>query len=279
MKEKILKASVRRICRVLGVSRSGSTRPTPKSGAEGGRNRVSELSERILELIREHPTFGYRRLWALLRFHDGITVTKRTVHRILTGNGWQVRNRKVNAQPRVQARRSQTIMANTRWATDITHIPCGVDGWGHLVAVIDCCDRELIGFEFALRGRAREAERALENACIKRFGTLHPNKAMPVIRSDNGLVFQSRRFRETCRDYKLAQEFITPYTPEQNGIIERFFRSLKEECVWQHNFTSFEEARRTITQWINWYNTGRPHQSLGYMSPSRYHSQKLQLVA
>ena len=279
MKEKILKASVRRICRVLGVSRSGSTRPTSKSGAEGGRNRVSELSERILELIREHPTFGYRRLWALLRFQDGITVTKRTVHRILTGNGWQVRNRKVSAQPRVKARRSQTIMANTRWATDITHIPCGVDGWGHLVAVIDCCDRELIGFEFALRGRAREAERALENACIKRFGTLRPNKPMPVIRSDNGLVFQSRRFRETCRDYKLAQEFITPYTPEQNGIIERFFRSLKEECVWQHNFTSFEEARRTITQWIEWYNTGRPHQSLGYISPSRYHSQKLQLVA
>ena len=279
MKEKILKASVRRICRVLGVSRSGSTRPTSKSGAEGGRNRVSELSERILELIREHPTFGYRRLWALLRFHDGITVTKRTVHRILTSNGWQVRNRKVSTQPRVQARRSQTIMANTRWATDITHIPCGVDGWGHLVAVIDCCDRELIGFEFALRGRAREAERALENACIKRFGTLRPNKPMPVIRSDNGLVFQSRRFRETCRDYKLAQEFITPYTPEQNGIIERFFRSLKEECVWQHNFTSFEEARCTITQWIEWYNTGRPHQSLGYISPSRYHSQKLQLVA
>lgn len=279
MKEKILKASVRRICRVLGVSRSGSTRPTSKSGAEGGRNRGSELSERILELIREHPTFGYRRLWALLRFHDGITVTKRTVHRILTSNGWQVRNRKVSTQPRVQARRSQTIMANTRWATDITHIPCGVDGWGHLVAVIDCCDRELIGFEFALRGRAREAERALENACIKRFGTLRPNKPMPVIRSDNGLVFQSRRFRETCRDYKLAQEFITPYTPEQNGIIERFFRSLKEECVWQHNFTSFEEARCTITQWIEWYNTGRPHQSLGYISPSRYHSQKLQLVA
>jgi putative transposase len=45
-----------------------------------------------------------------------------------------------------------------------------------------------------------------------------------VIRSDNGLVFQSRRFRAACRDYRLRQEFITPYTPEQNGMIERFFR-------------------------------------------------------
>ena len=279
VKEMLPRASIRRICRVLGVSRSGSTRPSHKRGAEGGRNKALDLSDRILELIRQHPTYGYRRLWALLRFTDGIIVTKRTVHRIITANGWQVRNRKNSARPRVQARRSQTTMTNRRWATDMTHIPCGADGWGHLVAVIDCCDRELIGFEFALRGRAREAERALENACIKRFGTLRPNRAMPVIRSDNGLVFQSRRFRETCRDYKLAQEFITPYTPEQNGIIERFFRSLKEECVWQHNFSSFEEARRTITQWIDWYNTSRPHQALGYKPPALYREQKLQQVA
>ena len=279
MKESLPKASIRRICRVLGVSRSGSIRPSHKSGAEGRRNATMELTDRIRVLIKEHPTYGYRRLWAVLRFREGIPVTKRTVHRIITNNGWQVRNRKISARPRVKARRSQTDMTNTRWATDITHISCGADGWGHLVAVIDCCDRELIGFEFALRGRAREAERALENACINRFGTLRPNKPMPVIRSDNGLVFQSKRYRETCRDYKLAQEFITPYTPEQNGIIERFFRSLKEECVWQHNFASFEEARRTITQWINWYNTGRPHQSLGYITPTVYHKQKLLSVA
>ena len=42
----------------------------------------------------------------------------------------------------------------------MTHIPCGVDGWGHLVAVIDCYDRELLGFEFTLRGRGREADSA-----------------------------------------------------------------------------------------------------------------------
>ena len=54
---------------------------------------------------------------------------------------------------------------------------------------------------------------------------------MPIVRSDNGLIFQSRRFRAACRDYRLPREFITPDTPEQNGAIERFFRSLKEECV------------------------------------------------
>jgi len=123
---------------------------------------------------------------------------------------------------------------------------------------------------FFLRGRAREAERAIENACLNRFGTLRPKGETPVVRSDNGLVFQSRRFRAACCQYNLTQEFITPYTPEQNGIIERFFRSLKEECIWQHNFISFGEAKRIIGEWIDWYNSGRPHQALGNMSPIEY---------
>ena len=71
----------------------------------------------------------------------------------------------------------------------------GQDGWAHLAAVIDCHDRELVGHEFAQRGRAREAERALEEACIDRFGTLRPEGTTPVVRSDNGLIFQSRRWR------------------------------------------------------------------------------------
>ena len=132
----------------------------------------------------------------------------------------------------------------------MTHIPCGQDGWGHLTAVIDGHDREIIGYELALRGRAKEAERAIEAAGLARFGPLRPVAPTPVLRSDNGLIFQSRRFRQACRDYRLAQEFITPYTPQQNGLIERFFRSLKEEYVWQYQFGSFKEARQRINSWM-----------------------------
>ena len=91
---------------------------------------------------------------------------------------------------------------------------------GHiLAAVIDCHDRKVIGYEFALRSRAQETERAVEAACLARLGTLRPVDA-PVIRGDNGLIFQSQRFRQACRDYRLQLGFIMPYTPEQNGIIE-----------------------------------------------------------
>ncbi len=161
---------------------------------------------------------------------------------------------------------------------DVTHVPCGQDGWAHLAAVIDCHDREVIGYEFALRGRAKEAERAVEEACLARFGTLRP-EAAPILRSDNGLIFQSRRFRAACRDYRLHQEFITPYTPEQNGLIERFFRSFKEECVWQHQFQSFTQARTVISRWNQWYNEQRPHQALGYRSPCQFRALRAAEVA
>ena len=72
-----------------------------------------------------------------------------------------------------------------------------------------------------------------------------------MLRIDNGLIFQSRRFRQACRDYPLQQKFIMPYTPEQNVHIERFFRNLKEECVWKTDFVSFEKARQLITQWMH----------------------------
>ena len=269
--------SERRACEVLSVPRSGLQARQDRPRRQ---QRIDVLlADRVHALILEHPTFGYRRIWAMLRFRQGLPVNIKTVYRLFKRKGWFVHQRVLTARPRAQGKRSRASRSNERWAMDVTHIDCGRDGWGHLAAIIDCHDREIIGYEFALRGRAREAERALEEACLARFGTLRPQGQTPVLRSDNGLIFQSRRFRLACRDYRLRQEYITPYTPEQNGMIERFFRSLKEECVWQRRFRSFAEAKRAVCRWIAWYNSGRPHQALGYLSPATYRAQKLQHVA
>jgi putative transposase len=269
--------SLRKVCRLLHFSRA---RLRARAVSAKVPPRLDEvLVERLQRLIQRHPTFGYRRLWALLRFGEGIRLNRKAVYRVLKLKRWFVHQRVVTPRPRVQGRRSRAQRSDERWAMDVTHVPCGADGLGHLTAVIDCHDREVNGFEFALRGRAKEAERALEEACLARFGTLCPPGPTPAVRSDNGLIFQSRRFRAACRDYRLRQEFITPYTPEQNGLIERFFRSLKEECVWQHNFASFADARTAITQWIEWYNAERPHQALGYRSPRQFRALQPQLVA
>jgi len=278
VKQALPTTSTRSICRVLGVARSALYRHQPGPSDHVRTPEDAELVARIKELIEQHPTYGYRRIWARLRFGDKRVINRKKVRRLLRQQGWMVAQRPAAPKPRVQRKKSVATRRNERWALDATHIDCGADGWGHLVAVIDCYDREIIGWEFALRGRANEAERALEMACLARFGTLRPCGEVPVIRSDNGLIFQSRRFRNACRFYRLPQEFITPYTPEQNGMIERWFRSLKEECVWQHQFHSFADAKAAIQRWIAWYNEERPHQALGYRSPQAYHRMHIDVL-
>ena len=90
------------------------------------------------------------------------------------------------------------------------------------------------------------------------------------MRSDNGLIFQSRRFRAACKDYQLRQEYITAYTPEQNGISERFFHSLRGECIWLHRLQELTHARREVKAPLDIYNTRNPNSVLGYQSPAEY---------
>jgi putative transposase len=177
----------------------------------------------------------------MLLFVERIHVNYKAVHRLLVLKGWFVHQRSLMTRPRVHGLKSRTQRSNERWPMDVTHIPRRAGGCNHLTTVIDCYDRAMPGYEFVFPGRAKEAERALEEACVTRFGTVLPEGSTPVIRSDNGLIFQSRRFRAACRDYRLRQEFITPSTPEQDGLVECFFRSLKEERVWLHRFGSFTE--------------------------------------
>jgi len=111
---------------------------------------------------------------------------------------------------------------------------------------------------------------------VKRFG---PGPQVPkslVLRSDNGLVFLAKSYRKTVKEYGLSQEFITSYTPVQNGVVERVFRTLKEECVWMYRFESIEEAEQRIGKWIEKYNTERPHEALGWLTPVEWRKEREQ---
>ncbi len=66
----------------------------------------------------------------------------------------------------------------------------------------------------------------------------------------------------------MRQEFITPHCPEQNGMVERVIRTLKEQCVQRHRFESLQNASRVIADWIGFYNNQRPHQALGMKTPA-----------
>ena len=216
----------------------------------------------IKAMIEENPSFGYRTVAHLLDFN------KNTVQRIFQIKGWQVRKRAIGFRPRIEARASVAGKPNERWATDLCRIWTGRDGWAVLALVADCCSRELLGWHLSRSGKSKTAEAALEHALIARFGTLGRVEAPFLLRSDNGLVFTSRSYTALVRSYGLRQEFITPHTPQQNGLIERLIRTLKEQCVHRHRFETLHHASRVISDWIDFYNRRRPHQALGMKTPA-----------
>jgi putative transposase len=101
-----------------------------------------------------------------------------------------------------------------------------------------------------------------------RFGTLGRVPVPFLPRSDNGLVFTGRSYTALVRSYGLKQEFITLLCPQQNGMVERVIRTLKEQGVHWHRFERLEHASRVIGDWVGFYNHRRPHQALGMKMPA-----------
>jgi|GEM_PF-1089749 len=117
--------------------------------------------------------------------------------------------------------------------------------------------------------KAQVAEAALEDALIRRFGPQPRVEIKLALRSDNGLIFMARSYRQMVKDYGLCQEFITPYTPEQNGVVERVFRTMKDECIWLQRFGCIAEEETAISRWIvRTIPTGLTNRSDGCHRPS-----------
>ena len=131
---------------------------------------------------------------------------------------------------------------------------------------MDCCTRKILGWRLSRSAKSKTAEAALEDALINRFGCLGRAPQSFRLRSDNGLIFSSKIHTSLVKDSGLSQEFITPYTPQQNGMVERLIRTIREQCVY-HRFENIRHAESTLTDWIRFYNEERPHQSLGMKPP------------
>lgn len=270
-------APVAAVCSVLGVPRSTVCYEKRQRAAKPIDGFVVNL---VYEIIQSQPEWGVRLVWSYLRFELGFSaLNAKKVARIMWLEGWTMRQRRTGRRPRVKHRKSVTTRPDERWATDIALVHRGMEGWCAFVPVIDCCTRQVLGWELAATAKARTAERALENALLARFGHCRSAPQGLVVRHDNGLVFGSKRYGAPVAGYGLTQEYIAPYTPEQNGLCERFIRTLKQEFVWHRRFGSLEEARRQIAAWIRFYNGSRPHSRLGWRTPDACHAAFCDAVA
>lgn len=261
--------SISQLCKWFGVPRSSFYYKNHRAQAP----QVSEsLEQAIRKVITEFPTYGVRRIWAVLRNRDGILVNRKAVHRIVKLRGWQKSQRAKGFRPRIFGKKHHTCRSNQLWAIDTTSLFCGKDGWCYLTAVIDCHDRSIVGWRLSRSGKAKVAAGALEDALRARKFRAGAASYL-TLRSDNGLVFGASDFVRVAQRYQIEQQYIKPYSPEQNGLIERFFRSLKEECIWLQRLASRDHAFKRVADWMDFYNEQRVHSALDYLSPNQYRRQ------
>ena len=223
--------------------------------------------EQIVAACGEKTSYGYRRIAWWLQRKENLCVNRKRVLRVMRERGLLVRSRRLRARRKKECGRVEAVVPNQIWQSDMTKVWAGANvGWTYLVEVIDCCTREIVGWDLSRRCRTEEALAAVEQAVLNRLPA-GSRDANLTLTTDNGTQFTSTRFMQTLSRLGITHRRTAYHHPEGNSYIERFHRSLKEEEVWVHEYRSIAEARASIGLSIEEYNHNRPHQGLQNRTP------------
>jgi putative transposase len=251
------------VAATLAISRSSLYYRKRPRGSRADRR----YDEQIVTVCGNKPAYGYRRVALWLQRKEGLWVNGKRVLRVMRERGLLVRSRRLRARRKKEWGRVEASEPNQIWQSDMTKIWAGPSvGWAYLVSVIDCCTREIVGWNLSRRCRTEDALAAVEQAVLERLPQ-GSREASLTLTTDNGTQFTSTRFMETLARLGITHRRTAYHHPEGNSYIERFHRSLKEEEVWTAEYRSLEEARDSIARWIQEYNHDRPHRGVENRTP------------
>lgn len=251
--------SERAACRYLGLGRSsGRYRGQVPSEAK---KRVHDHIER---LSRKYPRLGSRKLTKMLQA-EGWKVGRKLIRRIRRERGLRV-NRWL---PRPRRRGSSTGKIPTRaerlnhvWSWDFVADRTDNGGALRILSLIDEYSRECVALQVARRLRSADLIEVMERLATERGLPEH-------IRSDNGSEFIARTLRQWLANCGVKTLYIDPGSPWQNGHVESFNGSLRDECLDRELMLSVAEARVLIEDYRRHYNEERPHGGIGYRTPAQ----------
>ncbi len=248
--------SERRVCGLIGIPRM--------SCRYRSRRDDSVLRQRLIELAREKPRFGYRRLHVLLcRDEPETRINHKRVWRVYRDLGLAVRRTRRKRLARVLRPRLTLTAPNQEWAIDFASDVAASGRRLRIFSVVDCFTRECLTLEVDSSMPSRRVTRALA-AIIETRG------APAAIRSDNGPEMTSRHFLAWCIERRIDAIHIQPGKPTQNAHVESFHGRLRDECLNVSWFWNLPDARRKIAGWRVEYNRERPHSALGYLTPAEF---------
>lgn len=246
---------VSRACKLISLPRSQYYYKSLKDD--------TALIDALQKLSVDHPTYGFRKLFAYLR-RDGHGWNHKKVYRVYR----QLKmNRRRKGKRRLPARIKQPLVqpsgANESWSMDFMSDSM-VDGRKlRTLNIIDDCNREALAIEVDTSLSSKRVIRVL-NKVIEQRGK------PKVIRVDNGSEFTSKDFELWARDQQIEIQFIQPGRPMQNGFIERFNGSYRREILDAYVFFELHEVRKITAEWIDEYNYRRPHEGLNNATPMEW---------
>lgn len=223
------------------------------------------LRTQLVELAREKPRFGYRRLHVLLS-RAGERVNHKRLHRVYREAGLMIRRKKRKHCVRAGKPLVERTAPNQEWALDFVHdaVECGRTI--RVLTVVDAFTRECLALEVDTSFASRRVTRVLDAIMAER--------GVPqTIRCDNGPELTSRHFLAWSIERQIELVHIQPGKPTQNGRLESFNGKLREECLRVSWFQNLFDARSKIGAWRKEYNEERPHSSLGYRTPKEFAAQ------
>lgn len=265
---------IQRVCKVWKVNRS-SVYYTPTEGPHRGRGRVAECSDSVVledirRVLKESSERGFHgEGYKKVHFRLKVKASKERVRRIMATNDLLCPQRE--QKPCGPKNHDGTIIPlspNTIWGTDMTATWTANHGKAHVWALVDHHTGECLGIHASKGANRYEAMEPLNQAVSTIFGNHEKDTANGILlRHDHGSQYTSRDFKKLVTHFGMISSPCFVRTPEGNGVIERFFRTLKENLLWKESFTDVESLRKRLIDFAEEYNTGWIMQRHGYKTP------------
>jgi transposase InsO family protein len=232
--------------------------------------RNSPIVERIKAIKAEHPFWGYRRIWAHLKYVDELEINKKRVLRLLQKHELLVKpDTKLKAIRTPTRSKPKPNRPNQWWGIDMTKVMVNGFGWMYIVVVLDWYTKKIVGYYAGMQCRSKHWLEALDAAGNRQFPDGVRGQRL-FLMSDNGSQPTSIGFMKACRDMDITQAFTSYNNPKGNADTERVFRTMKEELLWLREWNSPFELADALGKWIEYYNGKYLHSALGYKSPIKF---------
>ncbi len=249
---------------------------------DGRRSRHSDDTDvllRIHHVIGELPTYGYRRVWALLRRQaelDGMpAINAKRVYRIMRQNALLLeRKTAVPSSKRAHTGKVAVKESNQRWCSDGFEFRCDNGEKLRVTFALDCCDREALHWAVTTGGfNSETVQDVMLGAVERRFGNELPASPVEWL-TDNGSCYRANETRQFARMLGLEPKNTAVRSPESNGIAESFVKTIKRDYISIMPKPDGLTAAKNLAEAFEHYNEWHPHSALGYRSPREYLRQR-----